>query len=137
MGDLTKDFSRSEFACHCGCGFDAVNPVLVEALQKLRDIIGKPVAIDSGCRCAAWNKKEKGADHSQHLLGNAADVRVAGLTAREIYRAAAGIIAFHGIGVSDEGTFVHLDVREHFVKWCYKNGKQVAWNAGPGVGANA
>ena len=142
MGDLTKDYSRVEFACKCGCGFDAVNPVLVEALQKLRDAMGRPVRVISGCRCAAHNKAVGGAAASQHLAGNAADVCVVGMTAREIYRGAAGIIAFHGIGVSDEKEFVHLDVREHFAHWCYEGGRQVAWNAGPaaspqGPGASA
>jgi uncharacterized protein YcbK (DUF882 family) len=111
-----------------------VNPVLVEALQKLRDAMGRPVRVLSGCRCAAHNKAVGGAASSEHLLGNAADVAVVGMTAREIYRGAAGIVAFHGIGVDDERDFVHLDVREPFAHWCYEGGKQVAWNAGPEAG---
>jgi uncharacterized protein YcbK (DUF882 family) len=127
MGDMTKDYSRSEFACKCGCGFNAVNPVLVEALQKLRNAIDRPVRVLSGCRCAAHNRAVGGEMASQHLAGNAADVCVVGMTAREIYRGAAGITAFHGIGVDDERNFVHLDVREHFAHWCYRKGRAVAW----------
>jgi uncharacterized protein YcbK (DUF882 family) len=135
MGDMTKNYSRAEFACKCGCGFAAINPVLVDALQKLRDAMGRPVRVMSGCRCAAHNKLVGGAPWSVHLAGNAADVSVVGMTAREIYRAAAGIVVFHGIGVDDEREFVHLDVREHFAHWCYKRGQQVVWNLGPGQGA--
>ena len=36
MGDLTDNFSRSEFACKCGCGADAISLDLVERLQLLR-----------------------------------------------------------------------------------------------------
>ena len=54
MGDLSKNFNRSEFACkgkNC-CGHSAaVHPDLVDALQALRDRIGKPLSITSGFRC--------------------------------------------------------------------------------------
>lgn len=39
MGDLSKNFSRLEVQCPCGCGASLINPFLVEKLQKVRNII--------------------------------------------------------------------------------------------------
>lgn len=41
--------------------------------------------------------------HSQHLLGQAADIQVSGMSARELYAAAKMIPQFRGFGVDDEG----------------------------------
>lgn len=72
MGDLSKNFNRSEFACkgtNC-CGHSAaVHPDLVDALQTLRDRIGKPLSITSGFRCNRHNKAVGGAEQSFHTLG--------------------------------------------------------------------
>lgn len=69
MGDLTKDFSRREFACKCGCGFDRIDPRVVAMAQKIRDAIGEPVRINSGCRCTWHNKNEKGVQVSPPQRG--------------------------------------------------------------------
>lgn len=49
-------------------------------LQPLRDKLGKPIIINSGYRCKQLNShpKIKGAANSQHLTGQAADIRVNG-----------------------------------------------------------
>ncbi len=71
MGDLSKNFNRSEFACkgkNC-CGHSAaVHPDLVDALQALRDHIGKPLSITSGFRCNRHNKAVGGAEQSFQRL---------------------------------------------------------------------
>lgn len=74
MGDLTKNFSRHEFACHCGCGFDDIDLDLVEILQRLRDWAGVPLQVTSGCRCERHNKRVGGVANSWHTKGKAADV---------------------------------------------------------------
>lgn len=73
MGDISKDFNRSEFACKCGCGFDTINPKVVEMCQDLRDLAGKPIRVNSGCRCPKRNA-EAGSHSPNHLHGNAADL---------------------------------------------------------------
>ena len=48
---LTKNFSRYEFDCPCGCGTQMVDPELAEKLQRIRDVVGKKIKITSGYRC--------------------------------------------------------------------------------------
>ena len=43
-------------------------------LQPLRELYGKPISINSGFRSLQVNKKVKGAQKSQHLKGEAADI---------------------------------------------------------------
>lgn len=48
----------------------------IHVLEPLRCHLAKPVRVSSGFRCPELNKKVKGAKRSQHLLGQAADIRV-------------------------------------------------------------
>jgi len=88
MGDLSKNLSRHEFACKCGCGFDIVDHDLVRVLQATADwfyanatsdyrrVARVSITINSGCRCPAHNKREGGSKNSRHMQGNAADFKV-------------------------------------------------------------
>lgn len=49
-------------------------------LQPLRDWWGKPVTISSGYRCRRLNQAVGGVSNSQHLVGQAADIDIAGDT---------------------------------------------------------
>lgn len=71
---LTPNFYRDEFACRCGCGFDDIDRGLVAKLQLVREEIGNPIKITSGCRCAKRNIEEGGKTFSAHLAGFAADI---------------------------------------------------------------
>lgn len=84
--DLSKNFSRYEFACKCGCGFDRVHPEIVQMVQEVRDEIGEPVVIASGCRCEAHNKRVGGVKDSAHTTGEAADIYVDGMRSEELGR---------------------------------------------------
>lgn len=44
-------------------------------LQPLRDAYGKPITVTSGFRCPLLNQAVKGSASSQHLLGQAADIK--------------------------------------------------------------
>lgn len=44
-------------------------------LQPLRDLLGKPVVINSGFRSQAVNMAVGGAKNSQHMKGEAADIK--------------------------------------------------------------
>jgi len=64
---LSPNFSEEEFVCPC-CGLQIVKLKLVDSLQALRDLAGRPIHVLSGCRCPVWNAKVGGAKQSQHLL---------------------------------------------------------------------
>jgi uncharacterized protein YcbK (DUF882 family) len=74
LGDLTKDFSRREFACKDNCGYDKIDPRVVVMAQTIRDALGEPIRINSGCRCAKRNASAGGVGDSYHMHGLAADL---------------------------------------------------------------
>jgi len=105
---LSPHFAEAEFACRC-CGLVRVNIRLVQLLEQLRGQLGgKPVVVSSAYRCAAHNRALGGARQSQHLLGNAADIAVAGVAPLEV-AAAAEKVGFAGVG--RYSGFTHVDVR--------------------------
>jgi len=119
MLQLSDHFHSHEFACHCGCGAKEVNPELIKVLELLRRTLARPITIISGRRCASHNAAVGGAPHSQHLLGNAADIRVDGITPRQVHTE---ISALHRNGVYIGGlglykSFVHVDVRHSIARW--------------------
>lgn len=110
MGDLSKHFSKREFACHCGCGYSTVSPLLIDELELLREELGAPVRVVSGCRCAEHNRKVGGALHSQHVKGKAVDIIVAGYTPAQVFTHLC-MVYQHGYGVGLYRSWVHFDVR--------------------------
>lgn len=117
---LSKHFKKKEFACKCGCGLGLkdgdVNPKLVEALEDVRTHFGKPVVINSGLRCEAYNKKVGGAKESQHMKGKAADIRIAGVSPNDIH-AYFNEKYTDKYGVGKYRTFTHIDVRANKARW--------------------
>lgn len=52
-----------------------LNKLINNVLQPIRDVYGKPIIVDSGYRCPRLNDLVKGSKTSQHLIGEAADIR--------------------------------------------------------------
>lgn len=135
MGDLSANFSRHEFACKCGCGFDTPHPDLIRGLEVLRSIVNAPVIIASGCRCDKRNAAVGGKRNSLHVVGKAADIIVRGLLLSRLFTTAAGILEFHngGLGVYPSQGFIHADVRGTRARWGQLDGIYVpfltAWDA--------
>lgn len=124
---MTEHFQEEEFACsHCGrCEID---PVLVLALEDLRTLIGnKPIIVNSGYRCPRHPIEAAKVVPGQHAKGNAVDIKVRGMSARELYTAAKQIPQFRGFGVDDEQGYIHVDIRRLPAKWCYRDGQTVPW----------
>jgi len=80
---LSKNLKRSEVACRCGCGFDNLTQQTIDTFQTIRDFIGRPIAIISGCRCARHNSTVGGAASSAHITGQALDLSISGMTSRQ------------------------------------------------------
>ena len=114
MGDVSKNFSRKEFACKCGCGFDTVDHRLIHFLEMIRERFGAPVTVNSGCRCSTYNMKVGGSLNSQHKLGRAADIVVDGVPPDAVADYAESIGA---PGVGRYATFTHIDSRNTVSRW--------------------
>ena len=74
MATNTKNFSVSEFACKCGCGFNIIDQRVINMAQSIREALGVPVRVNSGCRCEKHNAKVGGVKGSKHTKGLAADL---------------------------------------------------------------
>lgn len=117
MGDLSTNFDRKEFACQCDCGFDTVDIELVKLLENIRKHFGKPVIVNSGCRCETHNKAEGGSKRSQHLYGRAADIFIMAVPPEKI---AAYIDSKwpNRFGVGVYKSWIHVDSRSgHPARW--------------------
>ena len=124
MAKITANFSLEEFKCKDGT--DVPNNLLPNVLelannlQVLRDYIGKPIVINSAYRTSLYNKKIGGANNSQHLVAKAGDLKVAGMTPKELADAIelpikSGKMKEGGIGVYK--TFTHYDIRGVKARW--------------------
>ena len=54
--------------------------------ERVREIIGKPLIINSGFRCVKLNDAVGGSLTSQHLYAEAIDIRVSGKTSNEVFQ---------------------------------------------------
>ena len=70
----TDNFSVSEFECKCGCGLNIIGQRIIDMAQVIRDEVGRPVRVNSGCRCEKRNKACGGVRNSNHTKGLAADL---------------------------------------------------------------
>jgi uncharacterized protein YcbK (DUF882 family) len=106
---LSQYFNRGEFACKCGCGYDTVDALTLEALEAIRNHFKSPVTITSACRCVSHNKAVGGASKSQHLQGRACDIQVKHVAPAEVQVYAESL----GISVGSYNTFTHIDTRSN------------------------
>lgn len=119
---LTENFTLQEFASKDGAPFphEVVKnlSILAEQLQVIRDHFGKPIEITSGYRSPKHNAKIKGAKHSYHTKGMAADIKVQGVEPKEV---AAVIKRMMDTGMIRKGglkayaSWVHYDFRGQIV----------------------
>lgn len=107
---IGKHFKVKEFACKDGSQVVFIDNTLVHILDVLREEVGKPVIINSGYRTPEWNRKCEGAKYSYHMRGMAADIRVDGMSAKEVANKLNAIVPYAG-GIIVYESFVHFDVR--------------------------
>lgn len=110
-----KYFTRDEFACKCGCGFNTVDAELLDILETARRKFG-PIIINSGCRCTQHNRNSGGAASSRHIVGKAADIRSNIVSSKEL--AEYFRTEYPGkYGIGEYGRWVHIDVRSNKARW--------------------
>jgi len=113
MSKISPHFSREEFACKCGCGFDTVDAELLNVAETVREHIGAYTP-SSACRCKNHNKAVGGSDKSQHLIGRAIDIPYN--NPRELYNYLNELYP-NTFGIGLYNTFVHIDTRNKKARW--------------------
>ncbi len=106
------NFTRRELACRATGAF-CYDPVAFDALQRMRDALGRPVRVTSGHRSPVHNAAVGGAPNSAHL-GFAADVSLLGHDPCALYGAA------RAAGFSSFGFYtghLHMDMRTPARRW--------------------
>lgn len=59
------------------CCEESLDALMTEVLEPARRRLGKPIVINSGYRCPKHNAEVGGVANSQHMKGEAADIRCA------------------------------------------------------------
>lgn len=82
-------FTRAEFKCKCGGQFcDGYPAEMQESVVRIADAarehFGRPAHVISGLRCRQWNAHEGGVENSQHMYGEAIDLRIEGVSAETL-----------------------------------------------------
>lgn len=120
---LAPDFKVRELRCRDGSDTVMVDETLTVVLQCIRDHFGKPVTITSGYRTPAHNAAVGGAKSSQHLLGRAADIQVAGTSVEDVAAYAESLMPdWGGVGrypakAGRATGWVHVDTRANKSRW--------------------
>lgn len=133
MGDISKHFSRAEFACKCGCGLDNIDLRLMPILEMVRSYNGHTsLTPSSGCRCLSHNEKVQKENNpgylpfgsqSKHLpdpqeegMCHAVDVPVDDPV--NVYNFLCSLLpGTYGIGLYPWG--IHVDTRHMMSRWDY------------------
>ena len=129
------EFFRSETADRLGIDnstdkaliLNNIKDLVYNILQPLRNYLKCPIHINSGYRCIKLNNALGSKPTSQHCLGQAADIRVKGMTPKEVAIAILELgLPYDQLGLYD--TFVHVSIsdkdrRQIFYDKSYKGTK--------------
>lgn len=120
---LAPSFTVREFRCRDGSDTIMVDQTLVVLLQAIREHFGKAVTITSGYRTGTHNTAVGGSKSSQHLLGRAADIQVAGVSVEDVAAYAESLMPdWGGVGrypvkAGRAKGWVHVDTRPNKSRW--------------------
>ena len=114
--DDIRYFTREEFKCKCGGKFcDGYPAEMQEAVVKIADSarahFSRPAHVISGLRCRQWNAHEGGVANSQHMYGEAIDLRIDGVGSEEL-RQFVATQPGHRYSYCINSTNVHFDINK-------------------------
>jgi len=117
-----KFFSWSEFDSPDieGSGIANMDHDFVRILDKVREIYGRPIRINSGYRSIERNRLVGGAERSSHLYGVAADLGCDNSRDRHDLLQAIISVGITRMGIHDK--FIHVDIdqqKSSNVTWLY------------------
>ena len=116
---LSKHFKSDEFKCKCCGGLppQGISPKLINLLEEIREDLGSSIVITSGYRCEHHNTKVGGAKKSQHMDGIAADIKVTGINAHDVYTYLSEHFDDKVGGMGKYKSWTHVDVRDNRARW--------------------
>ena len=79
-------------------------------LEQVRALINKPIIINSAFRSKAVNDAVGSKDTSQHRIGCAADIRVPGMTPKEVVQACIDANVPYDQIIEEFGSWTHISV---------------------------
>ena len=87
--DTIEFFTREEFKCKCGGRYCGGYPAqmqqeVVQVADRARKYFGRPGYVVSGLRCQQHNANQGGVVKSQHMYGEAIDLRIEGVSGDEL-----------------------------------------------------
>ncbi len=110
---LSLHFNSSEFECKCNtCTIQMIDDELIEKLEKVRELYGRAIKVNSGYRCPDHNAKIGGKVGSSHMSGLAVDISPTLITLDDLdllYEICFNI--FDNIGDGRHKKFIHVDTR--------------------------
>ena len=116
-------FQPAEFYCPCpdACvGKRDANARLRIKLERVRELYGKAIIVNSGVRCTKHNAAVGGVDSSEHVAGLGADLRCSTSRARAFLLGAVLAAGFRRVGIAK--SFIHVGASEELdqdVVWVY------------------
>lgn len=110
-------FKESEFVMGSKNVYKEMNPILLHHLEIIRGLLKVPLTITSSYRGKIYNRKVGGSESSQHLLGNAVDIKkdFTGLKLRRMVLYCLN----NDLSIGISGKFIHIDCRENSTMWGY------------------
>lgn len=124
---LSKNFSKKEFDCKCGCEMplDVLYNIqkLANQLQIIRTLTGQSIKINSGYRCKKHNNLIGGSKNSQHILGKASDIVIRDISPNNLTDLIDELISKGKIlqgGLGRYNTFTHYDIRKRKARWDFR-----------------
>lgn len=112
--DEIEYFEPEEFNCKCGGLYcngrpNEMKAAVVRIADAARKHFGRPAHVVSGLRCQKWNAHEGGVANSQHMYGEAIDLRIDGVDS-ETLRQFVSQQPNHRYSYCINSTNVHFDI---------------------------
>jgi len=104
---LSRHFTVQEMTCRCGCGDHAVQPGLLDRLERMRAIYGAPMTPTSAKRCDDYAARVGIGKGDAHNLGWAVDIATRSGRERFAMLNAAREAGFRRLGIGRD--FIHVD----------------------------
>ena len=79
-------------------------------LEQVRALIKKPITVNSGFRCKLVNDAVGSRDTSQHRLGCAADIKVSGMTPKQVVEAIVASDIGYDQVIEEFSAWTHISV---------------------------